>query len=80
MGDQMIVPICSNRPRPSTHSNRTHGNQWWTRDVYHAACGGRTFCGQRTVGWLKMDAKRLNEALADPNFCERCAGTRKAKP
>lgn len=71
-----ILPVCSNKARAATHSNGTHGNQWWKRDVYHAhsdEMGDRTVCGFRDGEWLKMDVKPLLDALKDDSFCDRCS-------
>lgn len=70
-----INPVCSNRPRPSVHSNSTsHGNQYWARDVFHAkGSAGKTLCGVATSDWLVLDPMPRTVAVADQHFCRRCA-------
>lgn len=71
----MLSLVCSNRPRPSVQSSLTsHGHQFWTRDVFHAAGeSGKTLCGRATADWLCLDARPTQDAIADPHFCQRCA-------
>lgn len=69
-----ILPVCSNRPRPSVHSNRSpFGSQHWAKDVFHAfGDNGKTMCGVKIDGWLRLDPMPVADAKADRNFCSRC--------
>ena len=73
MPNDYIAPVCSNKPRASTRTSGK-GNQWWKRDTYHAAKSGMTtFCGRDASEWIRMDRKPTAEAMADRDFCQRCA-------
>lgn len=68
-----IRPACSNKVRPSVHKG-SKGNQWWTREVYHAMKSGiTTYCGIDASNFLRMDQMPIAHARADDNFCKRCA-------
>lgn len=65
--------VCSNKPKPRVqHGSKGHAG--WDADVYHLAKSGIvTFCGCDCSEWLRLDPKPLSDAIADPNFCKRCA-------
>lgn len=70
---ETIAPVCSNKPRPRVQHG-AKGHAGWDRDVYHASRSGMTtLCGIDSSEWLRMDRKVTSEALADHNFCARCA-------
>jgi len=71
---QEIELTCSNRPRPSVHSNATsHGNQHWSRDVFHAAgTKGKTLCGTSADGWIAMGTVTAASITANHHLCHRC--------
>lgn len=68
-----IQPVTSNKPRASTRTSGK-GNQWWKRDTFHSYAGdNKTHCGVNAEGWLNMDPMPLREAVANGDFCKRCA-------
>lgn len=74
----IIQPTCSHKPRPSVQNSRSYflrtGASAWGRDVYHAQKSGiTTACGRDCSEWLRMDPRPLADALADKDFCARCA-------
>lgn len=77
MLNDFIAPVCSNKPKPSVARGKGFyktGAAIWGRDTYHAAKSGMTtFCGRDASEWLRMDRKPTAEALADNDFCKRCA-------
>ena len=72
-----IVAVCSNVPRASSGSaarRHTSGATLWGRDVFHASgANGKTACGKLSGDWLTIGTKPVSEAVADTNFCQRCA-------
>lgn len=71
---EVVIGVCSNRPRPSVQNNHSKGSQWWARDIWHVkGDGGKTLCGRGASDWLT-----IGEIKIDGHCCTRCAA--KAAP
>src|SRR6185369_14874947 len=79
---EKVTLVCSNKPRPSVHSNRRFAAE--TRDVHHfrkgAAADHITLCGLDAEDWLCLGEDTLPQALETPGLCRKCAARAQATP
>lgn len=77
---ETFLAVCSNKPRPTVHSNKYKsgfyktGKCLWGRDVFHAALNNRkTVCGKDRTEWLVIQPMLISKAIDQDDFCKRCA-------
>lgn len=83
MGPQTPVDaamgVCTPNGRPTVHTGRKNGNQWWRKDAWHArsADANKTLCGIDCSEYLVMGIMPI-----DQHLCDRCrtAFTPSARP
>lgn len=70
----------SYKPRPSVQGGVGKSGQYktgaclWGKDTYHAVGkDGKTLCGVNSRDWMKLPPMNTDDAIADSDFCNRCA-------